>query len=387
MRVRVPYGGAWVWEGVPFPSSAAGLRQAARHRQEVIDRTRLRMPIDWCEWFPESSRCRPPVEVDERTEPTFAEAVRDWMRRSRSHLADSTAVRYRQHFDAVWLPPFGRRLVSQIRQGDVIDVIAAKGWTNGGTQEKALAPLRSVLEAARRDGWVTINVAEGIKTMRHQTSGPDPLGWSEVAAVLHALDNSPWWPYFAYSFASGARPSELAALRWSDVDFTGGSVSISRGTVGGIEGPTKTARERRVPMLPLARAALERQALVTGQGSPSEHVFRQPATGKPLKDPQAARHHWRAACKAAGVRHRKAYVTRHTFATRLIMTGTHFAKVAAWLGHASPSMTLDAYTRWIDGEIAETLTPEQAWRVPSAVEIGPAVFHAAESTPDDRVTH
>ena len=52
--------------------------------------------------------------------------------------------------------------------------------------------------------------------------------------------------------ATGARRSELVALRWTDVDLDGGHVSIARGMVAGIDGlvekDTKTHAARRVSL-------------------------------------------------------------------------------------------------------------------------------------------
>lgn len=53
--------------------------------------------------------------------------------------------------------------------------------------------------------------------------------------------------------------------------------------------------------------------------------------------------------KQLGIRHRRAYNTRHTYATMLLMAGVNLHFVANQLGH-SPIMTATVYAKWISGE-------------------------------------
>ena len=59
--------------------------------------------------------------------------------------------------------------------------------------------------------------------------------------------------------------------------------------------------------------------------------------------------HWVPALKAAGVRHRRAYQTRHTFATTALMAGANPAYIARQLGHTNAQMLFKTYSKWIDG--------------------------------------
>lgn len=52
--------------------------------------------------------------------------------------------------------------------------------------------------------------------------------------------------------------------------------------------------------------------------------------------------------KTLGVRHRKSYCTRHTYATMLLMAGANINWVASQLGN-SPLMVATVYGKWING--------------------------------------
>ena len=52
---------------------------------------------------------------------------------------------------------------------------------------------------------------------------------------------------------------------------------------------------------------------------------------------------------ALGIRQRRAYNTRHTYATLALMAGVNVAYIAQQLGHASVVTTLTYYARWVRG--------------------------------------
>ena len=100
-----------------------------------------------------------------------------------------------------------------------------------------------------------------------------------------------WWrPYFTVAFWTGARPNELAALRWGDVDGGRGVVRIRAGRYRGKEGPPKTASSVRdidlaPPVVDALKAQKAQQAaerLKAGRGAPEpgqDYVFTGPESG------------------------------------------------------------------------------------------------------------
>jgi integrase len=119
-----------------------------------------------------------------------------------------------------------------------------------------------------------------------------------------------------------------------------------------VENDPKSAMSRR--MLPLpdrlvsvlkaakARQAAERLALGTGVFA---YVVSNEA-GEPYS-PAVLSRYWRAAVKAAGVRHVKLHGARHTCATIMHLSGVPAAVIAAWIGHkdATPTMRLYAHSQ------------------------------------------
>jgi integrase len=63
------------------------------------------------------------------------------------------------------------------------------------------------------------------------------------------------------------------------------------------------------------------------------------------------------ACKRAGVEWAGFHTFRHTVASRLFAQGRNVVQVQRWLGHHSPSFTLDTYVHLLDGDLGEPLAP------------------------------
>lgn len=167
-----------------------------------------------------------------------------------------------------------------------------------------------------------------------------------------------WWrPYFTVALWTGARPNELAALRWGAVDGARGILRIRAGRYRGKEGPPKTASSvRDIDLFPAVVEALKAQKaqqaaerLRAGRGAPDpgqDYVFTGPGGG--LLNVNALRDRvWYPTLAKAGLSRRTMYQTRHTFASNALAAGEAPSWVAAMLGHASPEMLFRVYARYI----------------------------------------
>ena len=74
-----------------------------------------------------------------------------------------------------------------------------------------------------------------------------------------------------------------------------------------------------------------------------------PFTNEPFRDDYTQGSTWKRALASAGMRHRNAYQTRHTFATIALMAGANPMWVSKQLGHTSMTTMWKHYARWIQG--------------------------------------
>ena len=73
-------------------------------------------------------------------------------------------------------------------------------------------------------------------------------------------------------------------------------------------------------------------------------------TSKPLHDERSQRDHfWTPTLRKLGIRHRRAYQTRHTYATNSLAAGINPTYIARQMGHKNAKMLFTVYAKWIDG--------------------------------------
>ena len=94
-------------------------------------------------------------------------------------------------------------------------------------------------------------------------------------------------------------------------------------------------------------AALQRQRQHTQIKGAS--VFEDPRYDQPWADERAFRRsYWTPSINVLGIRYRRPYNMRHTYATAMLMADLNHSYCAKQMGH-SVEMFQRKYTKWIDG--------------------------------------
>ena len=149
--------------------------------------------------------------------------------------------------------------------------------------------------------------------------------------------------------STGLRQSEIFGLKWGDIDFERGTMSVIRSIVYGVVGPCKTeSSQKPVPMHPtLADALMQWRKRCTYIKS-EDWVFaskryrgRRPYWGQAI-----LRKYIRPAAQRVGIQKRFGWHTfRHSYSTLLRSVGTEFKVMQELLRHSSFRSTLDVYTQ------------------------------------------
>ena len=155
-----------------------------------------------------------------------------------------------------------------------------------------------------------------------------------------------------FALWTGLRTSELVALDWSDVDWIRGEVMITKALTQAAKGvaemPKTAAGRRAVKLLGPALAALKAQKDHTFLAG--NEVFQNPRTlERWAGDGPIRKTMWAHAVKKAGVRYRRPYQTRHTYASMMLSAGEHPMWVAQQMGHSDWTMIARVYGRWMPG--------------------------------------
>lgn len=272
------------------------------------------------------------------------------------NMAPSTVEGYRKIINGDLLPYFGEYALRDVTPALVRDWMGTMTCTTK-TARNRMSLLRSVLDDAVEDGLLDQNPLARIatkkvlaRTTKKSEFEVDPFDQAEREAILAAAaKRDPQAKnLFQFAFWSGLRTSELMGLTWGDIDWINGTVRVHQVVVAKkSKNTTKTlAGTRDLFLLPAARTALEAQKAHTFLAG--QRVFHNPHTGQPWEtDKQIRVHCWTYILKAAGVRYRNPYQTRHTYASMLLSRGENELWVARQMGHKGVEMVRRHYGKWI----------------------------------------
>lgn len=353
--------------GKPIPPTAANVRAAERTMVKIQAEIQAGI-FDIARHFPDEADPQPepakPLNVGEQLDAWFAgltvapstlagyrAAVKFW----KQVPADSSgALLANVPINEVVFSQVRHALAvgtSRNRRGKIDDDHPPKPLSPK-TSNNYLAVLRSALDLAIDDGVISKSPAGEGKKLRAklQEPEPDPLTREELDLVIARIreKSEPAADYAEFWGFGGYRTSEINGLKWDSVDLRDGVVLIHEVNVRGQQlQRTKTKKPRPVRLNARASAALERQRARTQLAG--GYVWLNPLDGNPWDDERDFRRsHWAPALRALGIRYRRPYQLRHTYATMLLQAGVNPAVAAKTLGH-SPAMFFKRYARWIDG--------------------------------------
>jgi len=346
-------------EPYPYPPTKANIAAAGRLRADVVSLIKMDA-LDarkYFELFPDTTQ----LEVHEQVV-LFSEAAQAYL----DHVQVSPATReeYRKVLQARWMPALKERDIRAINLAELRAIIKAESWPSPKTHNNALTPLRGVFEMAYDNDHIEMNPAIKLKNLKTQKLRADPFTADEVKTILSYMHEEfsgfdrIYTYYFELAFNTGMRTSELLALTWDDIDFRSNYAVISKAKVRGkVRNSTKTMHDREVWLNENAMKALLELQQLTGT-HPSRMLFLAPQTMEPIKSYKAPLKVWRKTLNKLKIRYRRAYNTRHTYASLALMNNVPIGLIAKQLGHSVITLTT-TYAKWMtssaDKELLNTL--------------------------------
>ncbi len=292
----------------------------------------------------------------EGSEITLNEYLDRWFTNAaRPKLRDKSYRSYESLLRRYVRPSIGERILSAITPLDVQS--AYQKMIDRGLSARTVRYTHSVLRSAIRQAirWRLLaqDPTDGAQLPRLRRREMRVLGAEQSRAFLSAALKTHYGPVFAIALTTGMRPSEYLALKWQDIDWVRGTVSVVR-TLEKVSGgwrfaETKRARSRRIIkfqdwVLETLKNLQARTIRRSGCSRPDnpELVFTSPA-GRPIYSDKLAKR-FKAILGHNGLPMIRLYDLRHTAATLALSAGVPPKVVAEQLGHASAAFTLDVYS-------------------------------------------
>ena len=227
---------------------------------------------------------------------TLGEQLDAWMAVQR--IEPSTAASYRTAIRFWKQAPcdesganLGDRALHRLKPGQVLKALMYRPGLNAKTVNNYVTVLRRAMDLAVANHAIEDNLVRFVRHRRPQLPFPDPFSRDEVEAIVDHMSSE--FPdgvanFVEFKFFTGIRPSEVAALRWSDVDLQAQRVHVHRAIVQGQEkATTKTNTARLVLLNSRSLGALMRQRSMTQLAG--DFVFVDPRYGTAWRAERAFR--------------------------------------------------------------------------------------------------
>lgn len=219
--------------------------------------------------------------------------------------------------------------------------------------------LHSALKQALMNGMIRSNPADSCTLPRIERIEIKPFDDDAEKRFLQAIDGDKYERLFVVDLYTGMRKGEILGLRWSDIDFDQGIITISKQLqVEPFKGgryylaPLKNDKDRVITPAPYVMQILREQRLHQNEarllaGSEWDEgeipglVFTN-ETGRHLCH-QTIGTRYKKLVTAAGLPEARFHDLRHSYAVASLRAGDDIKTVQGNLGHHSAAFTMDTY--------------------------------------------
>lgn len=272
-------------------------------------------------------------------------------------MSENSRDSYQRNLDNRIYPVLGDYKLPDITPAQISALlldIQAEGKAHG-TVLKVYTILLGLFKMAYISDNITRNPmykVERPKPRKDEVKNTEPEAYtvSEVQQIIIALEKEPlkWRALVSLLIDTGIRRGECCALKWENVDFKAGTITIAGNLCytkkKGIyldtpkNGHTRTvyAGEDTIQLLRQLRSEQAGKAI-------SAYIFTQENSPEPMH-PQSPTRYLKKLSERCGVPDLHPHKLRHTFASVAITSGADIASVSEALGHSDKAVTLRMYT-------------------------------------------
>lgn len=314
----------------------------------------------------------------------------------KTNLKNGTKTNYIYMYDHFVRNVIGNRKIKTFRYSDIKAFYnnLLKNGMKTNTLDNVHTILHPTFTLAVRDGIIRNNPSDGVcaelKKGTENKEGRHALTLNEQKLFMNYMQESDtyrhWLPLFTFFLGTGCRVGEVIGIRWNDIDFKNGTISINHNTTyrpdgkGGmilsISTPKTDAGKRTIPMFKDVREALvkiRREQMELGIRCKCEidgytnfiflnrfgniflpqdinRAIQRIYSGANSKEQEQAKKEHR---KPVEIRHFSVHNLRHTFCTRLCEVENNIKLIMSIMGHTDVQTTMNIYN-----EIQETKKKE-----------------------------
>jgi integrase len=232
---------------------------------------------------------------------------------------------------------------------------------------------RKALDYAYKMQLIGKNPADLLEAPRAKKYKAAALDAKQAKTLLNVIQNTRLEVPIHIAIACGLRRGEILGLRWNDIDFNNGTITINQNLVrAGLElvfkEPKTEKSKRTIPaptqlMLLLRehkKKQIELQLRSYGEWNNERNLVCINSNGEPI-NPATFSHAFGDFLKRNNLPSIRLHDLRHTYATLMLLAKTETKIVSELLGHSTIGITADLYTHVLKDmkqEAAEKLSNE-----------------------------
>ncbi len=259
---------------------------------------------------------------------TFEEAVERYFKENtvsvvkRGHL-----VWWRKELRSLYLQDIRPAIVSEKKQKLLSEPNKKGVIRSKSTCNRFLASLSHLMNVCVKEWeWTAENAVRKIsreKEPRERTRFLNPEERNRFLEACRISDNPDLFIFVVLLLSTGCRYNEVRSLKWCDVDFVQGKITITK---------SKNSDMRSIPIRGLP---LELLRELSSNNLSIGYLFPGKDSSKPLEFRRALR----TAIKRSGLKGFRPHDCRHSYATEMLSQGLSLGEIGHLLGHRSVSMT------------------------------------------------
>lgn len=271
----------------------------------------------------------------EAAERTFGAVAKAWVEKKRADRKRNKSIDLQERrLELHVLPKWKDRKVAEIKRADVRDLIY--GIEGDVLPNRVLTTVRTVFRFALSRDWIEFSPAEGIEKPKDENARDRFLDMGEVKRLWQAsqLLGYPYGPLVRLLLLTGQRRTEVASMKWSDLDLEASRWILKAGD-------TKSDRTHLVPLPPPVLDELDKvprlgDFVFSTDGE--THVQGYAKAKSRLDAFIAANSH-----NLGNFESWTFHDLRRTVATHMVRLGVSMEIVARVLGHAKAGVTAKVY--------------------------------------------
>lgn len=292
---------------------------------------------------------------------TFQEFLEKWLENKKDNLKPSTFDTYRRMVQVHIIPSLGKHKL------DKLNPIHINDFYKHLREDKRLAPasiykchnvIRNALNQAVKYGFIARNAAEAVDTPK--VGKKEMKFWNErqVMEFLEIAKDDRLYIVFFLAVTTGMRRGEILGLRWKDIDFKKGVLSINQTLSNDgkqfISAKTNSSQrsialpDQTIQELKKQKKKIAKDKLFLGNSYNDHDLVVATSLGNSVH-PRNVNRTWDRLLKKTNLPRIRFHDLRHTHATLMLKQGVHPKIVSERLGHSNVKITLDTYSHVLPG--------------------------------------